>query len=108
MSSDIAVLGVYGRKDQANSVADQLRLAGFRSEDITVVDDPDEFITALKDASIPESEVGRYVTRIREGRSVVCVRCDNAYWSNAAKEVLDRTGAENITSAQPSRFDASK
>jgi hypothetical protein len=53
---------------------------------------------ALVGMGIPEYEAKRYEGMIREGRILLSVHCDNSEWVTRAKEMLRRTGAEDIGS----------
>lgn len=60
---------------------------------------------ALIGFGIPEYEAKRYEGRVRKGGILVSVHCDDAKWSEAAKKVLERTGASDIASASESHAD---
>jgi hypothetical protein len=47
---------------------------------------------------IPEYEAKRYEGRIRKGGYLLSVHCDNSDWVEKAKDILRRTGAEDISS----------
>jgi len=48
-------------------------------------------------AGIPEFEAQRYAGRIHKGHVLLSVHCDDAEWENTAKELLQRSGAEDIS-----------
>jgi hypothetical protein len=54
---------------------------------------------ALIGAGIPEYEAKRYEGRIKEGGILLSVHCDNSDWTKRAKEILERTGAQDVASA---------
>lgn len=54
---------------------------------------------ALIGAGIPEYEAKRYEGRIKEGGILLSVHCDNSDWVKKAKDILERTGAEDVASA---------
>ena len=54
---------------------------------------------------IPEYEAKRYEGMIREGRVLLSVHADNSDWVRRAKNVLQRTGAQDIASASEARAD---
>ena len=54
---------------------------------------------------IPEYEAKRYEGRIRNGGILVSVHCDNSEWTSRAKEILERTGAEDVSSSGEARAD---
>lgn len=56
-------------------------------------------VGALVGMGIPEYEAKRYEGMIKEGGILVSVHCDNSDWVKRAKEILERTGAHDISSA---------
>jgi len=63
---------------------------------------------ALIGMGIPEYEAKRYEGRIKEGGMLLSVHSDNSEWTKRAKEILERTGAQEIASAGEARADFSK
>jgi hypothetical protein len=57
------------------------------------------FAGALVGLGMPEYEAKRFQGRIEKGGILLSVHCDNSYWANKAKNLLDSTGAEDISSA---------
>jgi Protein of unknown function (DUF3341) len=55
-------------------------------------------VGALIGAGIPEYEAKRYEGRIREGGILLSVHCDNSEWTSKAKDILKRTGADDVSS----------
>jgi hypothetical protein len=53
---------------------------------------------ALIGVGIPEHEAKRYEVRVKEGGILLSVHSDNADWTKRAKEILERTGAQDISS----------
>jgi len=53
---------------------------------------------ALVGMGIPEYEAKRYEGRVKQGGILLSVHCDNSDWTKRAKEILERTGAEDISS----------
>jgi len=51
---------------------------------------------ALIGMGIPEYEANRYEGRIKEGGILLSVHADDSDWKNKAKDILERTGAEDI------------
>ena len=47
---------------------------------------------------IPEYEAKRYEGRVREGGILLSVHSDGPEWTKRAKEILDRTGGQDISS----------
>jgi hypothetical protein len=66
---------------------------------------PSAFIGGLIGACEPEYEAKRYEGRVRSGRVLLSVHCDNADWRVRAKNALRQTGAEGIASARESKAD---
>jgi len=56
-------------------------------------------VGALVWLGIPEYEAKRYEGLLRQGRILLSVHCDNSEWVGRAKEMLKRTGAEDIGSS---------
>lgn len=56
---------------------------------------------------IPEYEAKRYEGRVKEGGILLSVHCDSSEWTKKAKEVLKRTGAEDISSTGEASADFS-
>jgi hypothetical protein len=63
---------------------------------------------ALIGMGIPEYEAKRYEGRVKEGGILLSVHSDNSDWTSKAKDVLERTGAEDISSAGEASADFSK
>src|SRR5204862_227454 len=55
-------------------------------------------IGALVGMGIPEYEAKRYEGRVREGGILLSVHCDNSDWVSRAKEILKKTGAQDVAS----------
>jgi hypothetical protein len=60
---------------------------------------------ALIGLGIPEYEAKRYEGRVRSGGTLLSVHCDNSEWTKRAKEILENTGAEGISSTGESAAD---
>ena len=60
---------------------------------------------ALIGVGIPEYEAKRYEGRIRNGGILLSVHCDNSDWVKRAKEVLEHTGANDISTSGEARAD---
>jgi hypothetical protein len=60
---------------------------------------------ALIGMGIPEYEAKRYEGRIRKGSILLSVHADDAEWTKRAKQVLDLTGAEDISATSEARGD---
>jgi hypothetical protein len=65
-------------------------------------------VGALVGLGIPEYEAKRYEGRIKSGGILLSVHCDNSEWTKKAKEILERTGAEDVSSTGESDADFSK
>src|SRR6185503_13352345 len=57
---------------------------------------------------IPEYEAKRYEGRIKSGGILLSVHCDDSEWVKRAKEILERTGASDISSAGEASADFAK
>jgi hypothetical protein len=53
---------------------------------------------ALIGMGIPEYEAKRYEGRVKEGGILLSVHCDDSNWTERAKEILERTGAQDVSS----------
>ena len=62
-------------------------------------------IGALVGMGIPEYEAKRYEGMIREGKVLLSVHCDNSDWVKRAKDVMEQSGAQNISSAGEKKAD---
>jgi len=63
---------------------------------------------ALVGMGIPEYEAKRYEGRVKKGGILLSVHCDDSDWIDRAKNVLERTGAEDISSAGEAHADFAK
>jgi hypothetical protein len=63
---------------------------------------------ALIGLGIPEYEAKRYEGRIQKGGILLSVHCDTSDEIKQAKEVLERTGGEDISSAGESTSDSTR
>jgi hypothetical protein len=57
---------------------------------------------------IPEYEAKRYEGRIKEGGILLSVHCDDSNWTAKAKQILQRTGAQDVASAGEAAADWQK
>jgi len=55
-------------------------------------------IGALVGMGIPEYEAKRYEGIVKDGGMLLSVHCDNSDWTKRAKEILERTGAKDVSS----------
>src|SRR5260370_15495445 len=60
---------------------------------------------ALIGMGIPEYEAKRYEGRVKEGGILLSVHSDNSDWTKRAKEILERTGAQDISSTGEAKAD---
>src|ERR1700760_461268 len=65
-------------------------------------------IGALVGMGIPEYEAKRYEGRIKEGGILLSVHCDSGDWASKAKQILEETGAEDVSSTGESSADFQK
>jgi len=66
------------------------------------------FTGALIGMGLPEYEAKRYDGRIRGGGILLSVHCDDSEWTKRAKEILQLTGAEDISSSGEAAADFAK
>ncbi len=60
---------------------------------------------ALVGMGMPEYEAKRYEGRVRTGHILFSVHCDDRNWANRAEEILEQTGAYDISRAGEKRAD---
>jgi len=65
-------------------------------------------VGALVGMGIPEYEAKRYEGRIKEGGILMSIHCDNSDWTKKAKELLEQTGAEDVSSTGEASADFAK
>ena len=65
-------------------------------------------VGALIGMGIPEYEAKRYEGRIKQGGILLSVHCDSSDWVKRAKEILERSGGEDIASAGEAKADFAK
>lgn len=63
---------------------------------------------ALIGMGIPEYEAKRYEGRVKEGGILLSVHSDNSEWTKRAKDILERTGAQDIASTGEASADFQK
>ena len=63
-------------------------------------------VGALVGMGMPEYEAKRYEGRVTKGGILLSVHSDNSDWTKRAKEVLERTGAEDISSTGETKGDS--
>jgi hypothetical protein len=63
---------------------------------------------ALIGMGIPEYEAKRYEGRVKEGGILLSVHSDNSEWTKKAKDILERTGAEDVSSTGEANADWQK
>ncbi len=66
------------------------------------------FTGALIGLGIPEYEAKRYEGRINKGGILLSIHCDDSEWAKRAKEILQATGAEDISSTGEAGADYAK
>jgi Protein of unknown function (DUF3341) len=62
-------------------------------------------VGALVGLGMPEYEAKRYEGRVKEGGILISVHCDDSDWANRAKEILERTGAQDVSSSGEAKAD---
>jgi hypothetical protein len=65
-------------------------------------------VGALVGMGIPEYEAKRYEGRVKSGGILLSVHCDNSEWTKKARQILEETGAEDVSSTGESSADFSK
>jgi hypothetical protein len=60
---------------------------------------------ALIGLGIPEYEAKRYEGQVKEGGILLSVHCDDNDWKKRAEEILERTGARDISSTSEASAD---
>ncbi len=117
-----AAFGIYPNEASLRIGIEALQRDGFRVEDISVLfpgnkgtkDFAHEKVAALAGAGvggavggltgaligagIPEYEAKRYEGLVKNGGILISVHCDNSEWTSKAKDILERTGADDISS----------
>jgi hypothetical protein len=63
---------------------------------------------ALVGMGIPEYEAKRYEVRVKKGGILLSVHSDDSKWTKKAKEILEQTGAEDVSSTGEASADFSK
>ncbi len=63
---------------------------------------------AMIGMEIPEYEAKRYEGRVKEGGILLSVHSDDSAWTKRAKEILERTGAQDISSTGEASADFAK
>ena len=63
---------------------------------------------ALIGMGIPEYIAKRYEGRVTDGGILLSVHSDNSDWTKRAKEILQRTGAQDISSSAEASADYAK
>jgi hypothetical protein len=65
-------------------------------------------IGALIGAGIPEYEAKRYEGLVKDGGILLSVHCDDSDWVKRAKDILEKTGAQDISSSSEKTSDYGK
>ena len=60
---------------------------------------------ALIGMGIPEFEAKRYEGRVKEGGILLSVHCDDSGWVKRAKDILEATGAQDVSSTGETKGD---
>ncbi|HEV2447461.1 MAG TPA: general stress protein [Candidatus Sulfopaludibacter sp.] len=62
-------------------------------------------IAGMIGLGIPEYEAKRYEGMVKDGHILFSIHCDNSDWASRAKDLLKKTGAQEISSTGESRAD---
>jgi hypothetical protein len=65
-------------------------------------------VGSLIGMGIPEYEAKRYEGRIKNGGILLSVHCDDSAWTKRAREILENTGAQDVSSTGEANADFSK
>jgi hypothetical protein len=65
-------------------------------------------VGGLVGMGIPEYEAKRYEGLIRDGGILMSVHCDNSDWVSRAKDVMKKTGAQDVSSTSEAGADYAK
>ncbi len=63
---------------------------------------------ALGGMGIPEYEAKRYEGRVKDGGILLSVNCDNSEWARLAKDILQRTSGQDVSSTNEAGADFMK
>ncbi len=63
---------------------------------------------ALIGMGIPEYEAKRYEGEIKKGGILLSVHCDDSKWTSKAKDLLEKTGAKDVSSTGEAAADSAK
>jgi hypothetical protein len=62
----------------------------------------------LAGLGIPEFEAKRYEGRVMKGGILLSVHCDDSKWTKVAKQILEQTGAQDVSSSGEAAADYDK
>jgi hypothetical protein len=111
-----AVFGIYTTDGSADEAADTLRTKGFRSTDVSRLA---PFVATLADSGgamgdatgvliglgISAYHERRYEGRMRRGGVLLSVQADDRDWASKGKQILEQTGAEDISSTADTEWE---
>src|SRR3979411_218010 len=63
---------------------------------------------ALIGMGIPEYEAKRYEGRVKDGGILISVHCEDSEWKKRAKQILEATGAQDISATSEASSDDAK
>lgn len=67
----------------------------------TLVGSSESLPGSLRGLGVPESEIPPFEDRLRQGGLLLSVQCDNDDWVARARQILEGTGAERVSSGVP-------
>src|SRR6202521_5344492 len=63
---------------------------------------------ALVGMGIPEYEAKRYEGRVKDGGILISIHCEDSDWKKRAKQILEETGAQDISATSEASSDDAK
>jgi hypothetical protein len=65
----------------------------------TLVSEGSSLIASLRELGLPESDIGSFEDRLKDGGLLLSVQCDDGDWAARACEIFAQTGAERVATA---------
>jgi len=67
----------------------------------TLVSTSDSLPGSLRGLGVPEAEIPPFEDRLRQGGLLLSVQCDDDDWAARARQILEGTGAERVSTGIP-------